>query len=333
MVDGSGYRPYVGRMLVPMMVDGLVRATPEAVKNAEIKVLTSSEFDIDFLHGDWLRKRNFPFDITYLYFVSLALFLGFAWGGKATYEALYGIHGVESRIAGLLLLLAFPLWAHGLSLFYDPMTIFLGIWLLYAVVKKAPWLCVVLIVLACMNKETGALYVPVVLFGLWTHYRQSKKVDDLYYVILVGVVSVVSVVLIQVYRVNHFANNPGTWMEHHWADAQRVLFTKYWATTIHEWLVMGIMLTFAFLGWKSKPSLLKVGTICVFIPLVAASIVFGRFFEIRALYDAFPILGMMAIPTAINFLQGRVPQRSQEERVHAFIDTPAERIGITASAR
>jgi hypothetical protein len=317
MMEGTGPRPYVGRMLVPMVLTGMHHLTTPAMRDAEASLFSHQEFVEDLVHFRWLDRDSqggypaWPIDLVDFYFLSYAIFFGIAMAGRAAYTAVYGKRGVEANLAGLLLLLAVPLWFHLVS-FCDPTTVLLGACLIYASARGNVWLACLFFVLACINKETAALYIPVVLYGLWLQYKAAKKQDYVYYMVLAGVVMGVSYLLVQEYRIAQFANNPGVWLEQNFNDVQGHLFTKYLPAFLFADGVMAVMLTFSFINFRKRPPILKAGVLCVFIPLAIAAVLFGRIIEIRSFYDAYPILGLMAIPTVLA-ITGIVPDTNNKE--------------------
>jgi hypothetical protein len=303
MVDESGQKPFVGRLLVPLIVREMGVLTTPPVQDAERTFWSSArDFTPDFIYGAGARPKN-SVEAANIYYLSVLLFILIPLAGRAAYGAVYNDTGFKAGFAGLLLLITIPLWFSITSFFYDPMTVFLSALLIYCAAKGRPWLSIFIFLLALLNKETAVLFIPVLIYGMYAKYTASKLKDDLYYMFLVGLATIAVAVMVQLYRTNHFAANPGDWLEHHWSDTAPILFGKLLLETIHAVLILAVMIAFSFAGFRNKPILLRVATLFVFVPLVIASVAFGRIIEIRAYYDAYPILGLLAMPTLYKLIE------------------------------
>lgn len=310
MVDQTGQRPYVGRMLVPMILDQMNHlGSPMWIQNAQQWVWGSIEFSSEFGYPGWLQPGNWPVQVANMFYLSTLIFMLIPVAGRLAYGAIYKDWGFKAGLAGLLLLVMVPMWMAVTAYFYDPMTVLLSTLMIYSAAKAKPWLSIAIFILAALNKETAPLFIPVLVYGMWRQYKVTNKQDDLYLTYVVGFATVVSAAMIQLYRFNHFASNPGTWMEHHFYDTVLHLWDIFPVETIHVTIVMTTMLVFTFIGFRSKDKLLKLGVYCVFAPLALSSVVYGKAIELRALYDAYPILGLLAMPTLWGFLENRLPAK------------------------
>jgi len=296
MLSGKADKPYVGRMLVPQTINWINEQSPDGLKQTVANVIGSDYFLPDY-YGVPKDPIQFPYAVTILLIFAALMYTGIAFGGRAAYIAVYGNAGPIANLVGLLYLLAVPLWFRYTGYIYDPMTILLATWILYAATKSNIWLCCVLFILACCNKETAPLLLPVIGYGIWRKRGIPIAVGSC-------VALLIAAVLIQLHRLDEFSANGGLWTEPHWLDHQVSLVTQYTMSFLYAFAVMAAFLWLALKNFKQKPMILRVGLCCTLIPLFLASIPFGFVDEIRALYDSYPFVTLLAIPTAFAFFAG-----------------------------
>src|SRR2546423_2515397 len=115
MVDGTAYRPYAGRMLIPMMIRGIESATPQFALDVIWAI-----FSHNGLHPEFL-----PFNFHEFIFECLAVICIFlsAIYARRCYAIAYRASIIESSVAALLYILGIPLWFRYYNYIYDPATI------------------------------------------------------------------------------------------------------------------------------------------------------------------------------------------------------------------
>jgi hypothetical protein len=306
MVAGTASKPYIGRMLVPFVMRGIDAGSPQPVRDAVQAAFTNEDFLPDF-YKYTVNPGEFPFNLAVFYVLAVAMYAGVAFGGRAAFISVFGQRGFVANLAGLLFLIAVPLWFRYICYIYDPMTVLLATWMLVAAVRTNLWVFAILFILACFNKETAPLAIPVVL------YASSKKYHR-YVTFGYGAFLVVAAVLVQAVRTGLY-DQPGirgSWTEQHWADHQMNLFTHFQMSLLYSFVVLGTLLWLALWRFKEKPMILRVGFFFTFIPLFLASIPFGFIDEIRALYDAYPYVMLLGMPTLLGLLGA--PFNVQHER-------------------
>lgn len=284
------WKPYVGRALMPAVIRGLDEVTPQAGKDALAAVFTSRDFLPDF-HD----PSRYTFHLGVFFVLCTLCYWGVALGGRAAFKAVYGIGGNRANFVGLLFLLMVPLWFRYLAYIYDPVTVLMATWLLYAAARSRIVLFCVLFVLACINKETAPLTLPLLVYGTWKRYPRYIT-----YAVTAGLAIVAA--LIHVLRQGYFDAFPGTWTEHHWDDHQMIVLQVFTMSLIYAVVVMGGSLWLAGIHQKQKPTILKIGFLFTFVPLFLASLPFGFIDETRALFDAYPFVILLAMPTILALL-------------------------------
>ena len=310
MVNGTADKPYVGRMLVPNIIHIVDQITPSGVQQAFSSIFISRALFGEFEASAYQRAGIFPFTVAvYLVLVPL-MFFGIGLGARAAFREIYGQGGTMANGAGVLFVLAIPLWFRYIAYMYDPMTILLGTWIIYSVFKRRHWLTIILFILACLNKETAPLYLPFILFVPIRDYLKDKRQSDLFASIILGVVLAIAAALIQVFRRSYFEGNPSSWTESHWQDHQMIVFQEYTFSVLYAAVVMTAMLYLACRDWRTKPVALRFGMLTVLIPLFIASLVWGYLDETRALFDAWPFVALLGLPTLFQLLQFRPAEPS-----------------------
>lgn len=284
------YKPYAGRVLMPAVIRGLEEITPSPVRDAVASIFTSRDFLPDF-HN----PAKYSYRIGLFYVLCTLCYAGVAFGGRAAFKAIYGVSGRRADFVGLLFLLMVPLWFRYLVYIYDPVTVLMVTWLLYAAARSRVALFGILFVFACINKETAPLTLPLIVYGMWNRFPRYTTYAVTGALVIVGG-------LIHVLRQGYFDSYPGAWTEHHWEDHQMLVLRVFTMSLIYALVVMGGSLWLAGVQHRHKPAILKLGFLFTFVPLFLASLAFGFIDETRALFDAYPFVMLLAIPTILAFL-------------------------------
>ncbi|MEA2553876.1 MAG: hypothetical protein QOJ65_2052, partial [Fimbriimonadaceae bacterium] len=153
------WRPFSGRMLVPWLIGALEKATPQLVQDTLWQTFSKSQFHPEFNPWDY---RLFLFEL-----IALPCFLFAGYMARKSYALAYNAGPVESSVAGLFFLLGIPLWYRYFLYPYDPATIALGAGMAYAILARKHAFFAILFALACLNKETAILALPVWVFATW----------------------------------------------------------------------------------------------------------------------------------------------------------------------
>lgn len=294
MVAATAFRPFAGRILVPWLVGRIDAATPQTVQDSFWLVMGHTGFSLEYLNFDY---QEFVFEV-----LAILMFFGCALFARRAYAIAFDARPAESSIAALVYLLAIPLWFRYFDYVYDPATVFFATAMAYCILAGRLWLFAGLFVLASINKETAVLALPV-----WAYacYARGKKVEAGASVIVLGAAYFVIRRLIGL----HIAHNLGTDLETHFADHQAVILQKYVGSAVYAFVVMFLMLALALWGWREKPAILRAGLLLTLLPLVAMSVPYGYVDELRALYDAFPYVLLLGLPTLLEMLAIAPPLR------------------------
>jgi len=192
---------------------------------------------------------------------------------------------------------AFTLFVSGLSLFWferlpsDWMTACLfSLALLFLAQDKLLAYCLMFPII-CLNRETA--FLLTIFYLLYDHdIHMGRDIAIMLYQVLVWFA--VRLGLMYIFRDNGGMN---AWVMP--AHNFQVFLAHPWHSLLHV-AIFGIILFFVFKDWNSKPAFLRTAFV-VFAPLLLIMYwVFGQPFEIRVLWEIFPVTALLMLPT-INF--------------------------------
>jgi hypothetical protein len=206
MIDGTAYRPYIYRQLLPDVANALTRALPvDAIARrvpARVKERTSAAFN--------LSSKKYPVQYLIIYIADYlsALFAAFA---------LYRV-GVAAKLsqpaavfASVVFMLLFPLIGIKGGMLYDFPELFFIAVAAWMALEVDWWWIIPIAALGTWNKESFLLFT----FTLYPLFRlRSSRLKSL---IGVGVLAAVCVAVYLPIRY-HFAHNAGGTVEWHVMD-------------------------------------------------------------------------------------------------------------------
>jgi len=289
LVDGTAYRPYVSRALVPLLVRAVTAATPEGAREAVETTLRGREY-VEAM--GWYEDSLFEFSVA-----TLAMFVclvAFAWTLKRLSETIYELPPMFHNLAPLAAFVVLPLFFRYYSYVYDPATLLLtSLSLLWLWQRRFGWF-VVGVALASANKETSVLLIPLFVLHEWMCDRRVPVGRTL---TVVAVWALVRGFLMWVFR-----GNPGGLVENHFLEHTVWLFLKF--PVAMRYTLFVVILFFLPLRdhWREKPAFLRRGLAVTLVPLVIAGSIFGFADELRGYYEAFPFLYLLALPSLYRWL-------------------------------
>jgi hypothetical protein len=151
----------------------------------------------------------------------------------------------------------------------------------------------VLFTLACINKETAVLLVPI--FFFCNRGEISGALFKRLLAAQVGIFVAVKAVLAVGFR-----DNPGPFMEFHLLDHNlNVLAAGYgWA----PFLLLALLVFVCFYRWNQKPAFLRTAFVFTLPALLVISLFVGWIDEWRVYYEAYPVVFAMAVHTFRDLL-------------------------------
>lgn len=291
MIEGTAWRPFVYRVLVPKTAYIVGLLTPE---NIEATVVRGVERFFKAHHVVLLgNKAEYRYE--YLFVVSWAtLALGFSaltWQRTLLRFMRYSEHicflvpvlGVLG-IAPILLL-------HG-PYVYDTTTLLLFSLATYASLAANRMFYYPVFILSALNKET-ALLLPLLFFFAFDRKMSRRRL------ILETTLQVLLWGAWRYYLLKLYAGNQGVNLEFHLLDNNLPFFSYFSPRHLRFWGIISVAAVLIGSQWRKKPLLLRQIFVasCVFLlPLYG---VFGIIDEFRALLEMYPVMFFLAAPTLL----------------------------------
>ena len=298
MVYGRAYRPYVTRVLVPLLVRGATAVVPPTQRQALSDYGRTEPWLRDTLEG-------LSWEPEYLaeYLVALALMhgalLGFVASVRALFSELYQAPNWFGDVVSLATLLTLGLGFEYVTYIYDFATVFLFTLGLLLMVRQRWGLFVVVFAVACLNKETAVLLTVV--FAI--HFFPRKNIARRQFWVLlsaqVGIWVVSRIALAWA-----FHTSPGGTVELHLSDNLGLLNHR----SVHIAMLLVATAALVRYRWREKPKFLR--DALWIAALLAPLVVFlGLLDELRAWYEVFPIVALLIAHTAGGLFGVKVTTR------------------------
>jgi hypothetical protein len=285
MIDGTAWKPFVYRTLLPTTVRLISEVIPDEVH----KTLTEK---VESNKSAMLVLEKFKWESEFIteYLVAMVLMyltlLGFVFAFRKLFDAIYSSPLWFKNIISIILLLAIPAMFQPQysNYIYDFSSLFLftlGLLLL----RQKKWRYVlILFFISCFNKETVILLTMIFAIHFYKDAEISRK---LYYQLIAAQLMIFAAIKILLYIL--FMNNPGGFVEFHLIDRNYLLFNGYSLTTF---VVLLIIFLSIFSKWNEKPKYLK-DALWIAVPLLILTLFLGFFDELRDYYEVFPIVVLL----------------------------------------
>jgi len=281
MVNGTAYRPFVYRTLLPTTVRIISRVTPDSVKRAATTFVEGHRsLRKNFQYLYWETSAAYEYGVASILFI--ACFAGFAHTATQLTLRLTPIPstlGTRMLLATTSLLCLAPFFRF--TCFpYDPPQLFLFALAMYLLLEVRLVPFVVTFVLCCINKETAVLLIP--LFAIVG--GQQRVPAKTYWGILAGLS--VGFVVIKTTISWIFRSNPGSFVE------VQVAHNFEWLTRGWDFAELAGFFVIVFLlsyHWRDKAPFLKWALLCTLPALMLPSPIWGFVNEWRIYYEVYPI--------------------------------------------
>jgi hypothetical protein len=271
MVHGTAYRPYVYRVLVPGLARLGTLLLPATVAAPEHIAVIS---------------------------IMYASLVGFAAGVRALSRTVFTAPPIVHEITALGTVAFLPLTFGPFSRqIYDFTTLCLVTWALVFLARRQ-WIAFALTFVAgCLNKESTILLTLVyIVHVMRTSTGLSKTGAAALFIYQLAAFALVRAAVVYAFR-----DNPGDTVEVHlFGHNQYVLLHP---TEISKRLLLLIALAFLGVrGWKDKPPLLRHAMTVLGPALMLMGVTVGMVDEIRAYYEIYAVLVLMAAHTICRAL-------------------------------
>ncbi len=292
LIEGTGYRPWVYRRLLPEAVDLLRQVIPEGVRAA---IGDGAAAHVPGLRVIAERAGGTPFDVFCFLVADFLFLLGFVFVLSRLWRFLYRARGGAALIFPAAACLGLPLlMQRGANYFYDFPVLFFFTAGVYLVARGRFLLFAVLFVLATLNKETSILLVvPLGLHALATEGRRAavQKVA-----LVSALYGVIRAVMVLAYRGNrgHVVVNELV------ANVDKIWSARMWFEPGQA--AMWVFLLVLILGGLKYQSRLIRDAALIFFPQLALYVAGGRWGEVRVFYEAYPFLFFMAYHNVVRLI-------------------------------
>jgi hypothetical protein len=217
MVDGTAYRPYVYRQLLPDLANWFDRITPESIKtrlyNRQMNLSTTYVSALTSSSAAW--KKPYFFRYFVIYFLT---YLSAFFATCAMYLVCRAIDlpPPASALAPVVVIFFIPYIQNGGGYFYDyPELAFLALAVWFAL-KLDWWWMIPIVILGTWNKESFLIFI-LTLYPIF-RLRSSRLVA----LLGVGVLGSISAAVYYALRLR-FAHNPGSTVFVWWRDELQLL--------------------------------------------------------------------------------------------------------------
>jgi hypothetical protein len=309
LVDGTAYRPFVTRALLPAIVRGVVRATPGLHAFVDARLARALEHSGPGQHFDRaLATLGWTPADTYVHLVAvlvmLACFLALPWVLRRLLTLFYDLPPPVVDVAPVFGLLSLPLFFVPYARYlYDPGTLLLWALALWFVAERRHVLVWLLLPVIAYHKETAVLLPPLVALREW-------GVSPRWRVVAVLAVQLAICAGVRLWLGQHYAGNPGGVVLTVGPAHTRELVVTLFRRPPYVLAVVAMFWALVQAGWRETPVFLRRALFLVLLPLALFSFAFGYVDEIRGYYEAWAIVFLLAMPAALSLL-GATPARAR----------------------
>jgi len=316
LVQGTGYRPFVYRTLLPTTVRLVEAALPDGSRDVVARLAHSSRPLGELFASTPAADEDHP--VTYLiaYTLEFVCLLAFALTLRVAIAHFYDSPPWARDlipIGGVLLL---PLFFRYISYDYDLPQLFLFTLGLLLLARRRWYWFYPVFVLGVFNKETTALLVVIHLLAHRSQLpRRALIRHAVAQALLLGLIRVMLQFVL-------FADNPGVpvevWIARNWqmiSDPERWAFLFFhfaWAgdTAIvvptNFNLLFLLALPLIFWKWSAKPVFLR-RALWIAPLLLILAFVFGQIDELRDYYEAYIVAYLLAAGTLSRIVRSESP--------------------------
>ena len=290
MISGTAQKPYVTRVLVPWLTNGISALMPDSIHMAAENLSAKN-----VLLGSFLMAYRTPDDFALEAIISLLLqlasIIGFAFTFRGLYRKVFKTPELVPEMFTLVVLLGMtPMLFYGYI--YDFPSLFLSTLGLYCIAAKRKRSYFAVFFLATLNKETAIFLVVPSILLFWDWLRPSLRKVIYGVLAQVSIYFAVRVPIGWIYR-----NNPGGMIENHWAE-HAIILRDFPMVSVLTFLIAMVMIWLAFNRWRDKPVMVMFGVFpgIVLLPMFLLG---GYPFEIRVFYDVYAASFMSTVYTLL----------------------------------
>jgi hypothetical protein len=292
MVHGTAYRPYVYRVLVPGLAHVGLILMPASVSDA----LTSAFEAWRGRPADWPPAH--AADYVLVIAIMAVSLMGFGAAVRSFSQTVFSARPMVHAVIALAAVAALPLTFGPFSRqIYDFSTLGLFTWCLVFMAQRRWIAFAIAFVFACLNKESSVLLLLVyVVYVARTSTGLSRAEAVSLFVYQVTVFALVRTAVVYAFR-----DNPGDTVEIHLFGHNQYVLLHPLEMSRRLLLLLGVAIAGAW-GWSDKPPFLRQAFIVLAPALVVMGLTVGMVDEIRAYYEFYAVIVLMAAHTVLRAL-------------------------------
>jgi hypothetical protein len=290
MIQGTARRPFVYRMLITSIIHGIVKVTPESLRQTTEKIFSAETGQklIVFLQ----LNRLYLYEYLLILAAKIICFFLFAVVLEQLVLHFYNVKNPTPQILAVCGLFGMPLFGgFDGSMIYDPVTVLLFSTALLMVAKDRLLAFYAVFILATFNKETSILLIGLFWIG---YFKQMKRIVLINHIALLLVVWAIIKIVITL----AFWGNRGGFVEYHIIG-----------NNLHP-VVLAYMLSYAaifapllYYQWSQKPTLLRYGMFVILVPLFVICLFVGMLDEMRLFLEVYPFLFLLSVPALLKLAE------------------------------
>lgn len=292
MVHGTAYRPYVYRVLVPGLAHLGTILMPASLANA-----VTSAFEA------WQgRPAGWPpahaADYVLVITIMAVSLIGFGAAMRAFSQTVFSARAMVHALIALAAVAALPLTFGPFSRqIYDFTTLCLFTWCLVFMAQRRWIAFAIAFAFASLNKESSILLVLVyVVHAARTSTGLSRIEAVSLFVYQLAVFALVRSAVVYAFR-----DNPGDTVEIHLFGHNQYVLLHPLEMSRRLLLLIGVAIVGVW-GWNDKPPFLQNVFIILAPVLVVMGVTVGMVDEIRAYYELYAVIVLMAAHTVLRAL-------------------------------
>lgn len=288
MINGTCYKPFVSRCLVPVIIRNISYLIPETVKK------DVNDWGIKNIIYLTMDKNNIDLtDLLLAIIIWYASIIGFALIFMKLILLFYTVEDKFLYLFSLIAVAGLPIFFKYYSYLYDFPQLFLFTIGLFLLAQQKWSFYLIVLAISTINKETSILLTFI--YFIYYKNKLSKSVFTRLFVYQIFIYLLIKIVLTIT-----FINNPGTFAE--FQLFRNLKMAPYSISQFVSFIIIGLAIVY---DWKSKPSFLR-HSFSILIPLILLSIVWGYFDEYRDYYEVYPVLLLLITHTACKIIKADI---------------------------
>jgi hypothetical protein len=273
-------KPWVTRVFGTLLVKGLHAATPQIVKDRVTANSLAAQLAARLLRNPDLLDDGLAIFGIYFFLTGAAYLLGYSALVGLLAHDLAGLPPAWRAVAAALSLITLPpFFIGGFGYIYDLPQLAFAAALVYLMARRWDFAYLAVFALACLNKETTVLFVP-----LYVYYNWRKESTWRLAAMTSAQLAIFAAIYVALQRI--FSANGGVPIEHYWIDQFNFLVAPNSWPGVVSVLLMVFLLA---VGLRGAHRLLR-GVFVLAPPLALLFLYGGWPGEYRVLFEIWPLL-------------------------------------------